>query len=250
MRAIRSSRKLCGTIRAPTGSRCGCAGSWPWRKRRSKAGEYGATHLLPGICGANNPGDRILYRLGETAFTNDAVAYIEGDYSTLASNEQWESDHHLHDVIVQRSGRTDTGTGNSSRAYFRPVGNVLDGRLLWKIVGFVVYDGDPDTGRILLALRRGVKATACRSPPGWTTARTMPHTRHGRTKKQRRAVNLVHDLPRINGAFAGLDIKAHNVQKFHGQSKNIERFFGTLEDRFGRTFPTYCANKPENKPRI
>lgn len=138
--------------------------------------------------GKINPGDRILYRLGETAFTNDAVAYIEGDYSTLASNEQWESDHHLHDVIVQRSGRTDTGTGEFKPRYFRPWGTYWMDRRSRKIVGFVVYDGDPDTGRILLALRRGVKANGVPESAWVDNGKDYAsYALHGRTKKQRRA---------------------------------------------------------------
>jgi hypothetical protein len=69
---------------------------------------------------------------------------------------------------------------------------------------------------------------------------------HGRTKRERR--KLMVDSERVVGAFALLTIKPHNVQKYHGQSKPCERFFGTLESRFGKLWPTYCGNKPENRP--
>jgi hypothetical protein len=36
---------------------------------------------------------------------------------------------------------------------------------------------------------------------------------------------------------------------YNPQAKGwIERFFGTVEGQFGKTFQTYCGNKPENRP--
>lgn len=35
---------------------------------------------------------------------------------------------------------------------------------------------------------------------------------------------------------------------YHGQAKTVERFFGTLEDRFGRLFPTYAGSNAKKRP--
>jgi hypothetical protein len=71
---------------------------------------------------------------------------------------------------------------------------------------------------------------------------------HGRTKWERRRGKIRVDQDRIAGILNHLQIKARFCWAYHGQSKPIERFFGTVESQFGRTWPTYCGDSPENRP--
>ncbi len=45
-----------------------------------------------------------------------------------------------------------------------------------------------------------------------------------------------------------LGCKVTHAKPYHGQSKPIERLFATLCKQFSDLWPTYCGNKPENKP--
>jgi hypothetical protein len=73
---------------------------------------------------------------------------------------------------------------------------------------------------------------------------------NGQTKKQRRQRRRVgeFDPVKVQGVFARLGAGVIHCEPYHGQSKPIERFFGTLENSFGRTFETYCGNCPANRP--
>ena len=71
---------------------------------------------------------------------------------------------------------------------------------------------------------------------------------NGRSKWQRRQSRLSLDATHTGGILKNLGCKARFCWAYHGQSKPIERWFGTLETQFGRTWPTYCGNSTANKP--
>ena len=51
------------------------------------------------------------------------------------------------------------------------------------------------------------------------------------------------------GILGELKIKVAEATPYHPWAKGqIERWFGTFEDQCGKTFITYCGNKPENRP--
>jgi hypothetical protein len=66
-------------------------------------------------------------RHGEEAYVNHAEPFLEGDYSTLESNELWNADHHPFDVLVKVSERLDGSSGEmvASRA---PLADRVPGR--------------------------------------------------------------------------------------------------------------------------
>lgn len=80
----------------------------------------------------------------------------------------------------------------------------------------------------------------------------------GMTKAQRRtsggsggsggAAEVTDSAARLAGVFPILGVGVRHVLPYHGQSKPIERFFGTVADRFARLFETYCGHKPDAKP--
>lgn len=193
-------------------------------------------------------GQQLYLRGGKTAFNDRGAAYLERDYSTLASNELWNSDHHVCDVMVRTGEKIDPQTGVVKYTHERPWLTAWQDCRSRKIVGFVVYLGDPNSDRIIFALGRAVRVHGVPINGAVDNGKDFDsYALHGRTKKERRSRKAI-DPKRIAGAFALLDIKVSNVQPYHGQSKPIERFFGTFEDRFGKRWLTYCGRSPEHKP--
>jgi len=193
--------------------------------------------------------DRIIRRVGKKAFTNEAEAFIERDYSTLTALELVNGDHHLCDVFVKVGERLNKKTGELEPVHARPWLTAWQDCASRKIVGHVIRAADPDTDVILLSLRRMILEYGAPESIAVDCGKDYSsYALHGSTKKQRLTNRPEMDATRINGTFATLGIKAHNVQPYHGQSKPIERFFGTMEDRFGKLWPTYFGNKPENRP--
>lgn len=220
------------------------------QRRRSKRVCYEAAELLAEEKGWKLPSYRtacrvldelpralvLKQRFGEEAYVDDAEPFLQRDYSALASNEIWGADHHEFDVMVDAGGKI-----------VRPWLTAWQDLRSRKIVGWYIAAHDPNTESILKALRPAVLSHGIPEKVQVDNGKDFDsHALQGRTKQQRRRGDF--DPTRLNGVFGGLGIDARNVLPYHGQSKPIERFFRTLEDRFGRTFDTYCGNSPENKP--
>jgi putative transposase len=177
------------------------------------------------------------YREGEEAFVNDGERYIERDYSPLASNEIWCGDHHRCDVWVSHAGK-----------HVRPWLTAWEDVRSRKIVGWTIYAHDPNTDTILAAFGMGARSHGvCEWVYVDHGADYDSHALQGKTKRQRRR-HIEYDEQRAGGVFGSLEVKVMHAQRFHGQSKPIERFFGTMEARFGKLWPTYCGNCPANRP--
>ncbi|HWA81123.1 MAG TPA: Mu transposase C-terminal domain-containing protein, partial [Acetobacteraceae bacterium] len=80
------------------------------------------------------------------------------------------------------------------------------------------------------------------------TKRQRREIKKARSLWQKRHVRIYHDQQKLGGIYASLRIEHLHAWPYHGQSKPIERFFGTLEDRFGRLFETYCGASTDQKP--
>jgi len=52
----------------------------------------------------------------------------------------------------------------------------------------------------------------------------------------------------LTGLYQRLGIETHFAMPYHGQSKVIERFFGTLNEQFERLMPTYVGQSIADKP--
>ncbi|MEI8195191.1 MAG: transposase domain-containing protein [Phycisphaerae bacterium] len=191
---------------------------------------------------------RIQRRGGRRLFTDTAETFIERDYSTLASNALWNADHHVFDVLVEASRTVDPKTGEERRTFVRPWLTAWQDVRSRKIVAWVIYLDDPNTDPIILTLHKGILSHGVPQVCVVDNGKDFDSfALHGRTKRERH-IRVEHDAKRIAGVFNLLGISAHNTQTYHGQSKPIERFFGTLEERFGKLWDSYCGNKPENRP--
>jgi putative transposase len=192
-------------------------------------------------------------REGEEAYTNDAEPYLERDYTTLRSNEIWCGDHHQFDVLVKVRQATDSASGEITTRHVRPWITAWEDMRSRKITGYSIFATDPNTDTILAAFRMGV--LDCGVPEGVYIDNGKDYDSYalnGRTKKDRwsrRRVKVQFDPDRFAGIFGALGVSATHAQAYHGQSKPIERFFGTVESRFTRNFDTYCGNSPAEKPQ-
>lgn len=182
------------------------------------------------------------YRFGEEAFVNEAESYIERDYSMIESNDLWGADHHQFDVWVENGHDV-----NGCPRHVRPwLSAWMDARSR-KIVGWCITAADPNTDSILRSFKVAVTSHGVPKSIQVDNGKDFDSfALHGRTKRQRFQKNF--DPDRIAGVFNLLGIDARNVQPYHGQSKPIERFFGTVEERFGKTFATYCGSSPDTRP--
>jgi hypothetical protein len=187
----------------------------------------------------------ILKREGEKAYTNKAAPYLNRDYSTLRSNEVWDADHHTFDVIVN------CGTADQP-LYKRPwLTAWQDGRSR-KIVGWLIRAEDPNTEAIIQCLRLAIETHGVPDNAYTDNGKDFDsQVLTGQTKTmrwQRRKLHVAHDQQRLGGIYAGLDISHLHAWPYHGQSKPIERWFGTMEGRFGKSWDTYCGKDTASKP--
>jgi hypothetical protein len=177
-------------------------------------------------------------RRGEDAYVAKCEPSIERDYSTLHTNEQWVGDHHQFDVMVNDGGRI-----------VRPWLTAWMDMRSRRIVGWCMYGHAPNQNAILSALRAGCLDCGLPDLLYMDNGKDFDcYALHGRTKWERRRVRARVEEGPVGGILAGLGIKARFCWAYHGQSKPIERWFGTVEDRFGKGWDTYCGNKPENRP--
>lgn len=184
-------------------------------------------------------------REGTKAFTDEAEPYIERDYTTLSSNEKWCADHHRFDVlIVLADGR-----------HVRPWVTAWSDLRSRKLLGWSVFAHDPNQDTVLRTFRDAVKAHGVPGSVLIDNGRDFQsRALTGETKRQRRARRAAGayaiDIEQLGGVFGSLGVARTNCQPYHGQSKPIERWFGTMEDAFGRCWPTYCGCSPADKPEV
>ncbi len=198
------------------------------------------------------PAIQIMMREGKKAFEDKIEPFIERDYSALRSNEIWNADHHRFDVIVVVGERMDQATGEIKPVFGRPWLSAVQDCASRKITGYVIRAEDPNTDVILEVFRlafasHGVpEIMYCDNGKDFDAVALAGETKQQRRKRRKLRVEL--DPERMQGVYASFGIQHRHAQKFHGQSKPIERWFGTVKDRFCRLQPTFCGGKPDEKP--
>jgi len=179
---------------------------------------------------------RTRWREGDSAFVAKNEPYIERDYAGLASNEIWCGDHHRLDLVVSDRGKL-----------LRPWLTAWQDMRSRKIVGWQLFADDPNTDTIIAAFHDGVTTHGLPLKVIVDNGKDYDsYALQGRTKKQRRA-GVEFDATHAGGLFARFDIKASFCWPYHGQSKPIERWFGTLADAV-KVFDTWCGNSTSTRP--
>lgn len=168
--------------------------------------------------------------------------FIEQDVNAWQANQCWVGDHTPLDLWCR-----------SGEHVFRPT---LTAWVDWRtrrVIGWMLSE-NPDASTITAALRKGIVEAVGKGPPlaDWIDNGKDfdAYSLHGQTKKQRflkRSSRV--DETRIGGILQHLGIEAHWSLAHNPNGKSvIERWFGTLHDRFDKTFATHCGKDPQNKP--
>lgn len=165
----------------------------------------------------------IYYREGEKAF-NDALVSMERSREDIASNDIWFSDHHLVDVaVINKRGKV-----------FRPWLTVFFDARASKVISFIVRDKSADATVIKQCLRLGIEKYG------------VPKELYFDNGKDYREKSFNADFP--ISLVKQLGINMIYATPYHGQAKTVERFFGTMEDRFCKLLPTYLGKDAKQRP--
>jgi len=195
---------------------------------------------------------RVRKRKGLKAFVDQCEPSIQRDYSQLAANEMWVGDHHVFDVWVKVGEKVDRKTGELVPIYRRPWLTAFEDMATRKIVAWTIRAADPDTEAILEALLNGFRSHGLPESSYTDNGKDFDaQTLAGATKAQRRnakKARVQFDQERIGGMYAALGIRHIRAIPYRPQSKPIERFFRTYEERAGRLWPTYCGSNPQERP--
>lgn len=168
---------------------------------------------------------RILRDGGKKKFEDSCLPYIEVDYDSLSSNEQWVADHHVFDVLVEdEKGRI-----------FRPwLSAWLDRRSRY-ITGYEVNACAPNSDIVLSSFAKA--CIKCGIPDGVLLD-------NGKDFK-------VYDLFNNQNAMSiarQMGIKVTNAIVKNAKAKPIERYFRTVEEKYLAALPCYIAGKPHLRP--
>lgn len=163
------------------------------------------------------------YRKGKKAF-NDAMPHMIRDKSDVMSNDIWCSDHHRADVFVK----------NSTGHVIRPWITIFTDIRSTKIMSFIAREADPNTTVVKKCLRLGIEKYG------------VPNEIYTDNGKDYTAKELSEEYPL--SVMNVLGIGKVTATPYHGQAKPVERFFRTLEERFGKMFYSYAGNDAKNRP--
>lgn len=165
----------------------------------------------------------IYFREGEKAF-NDSLVSMERSRADISSNDIWFSDHHLVDVaVINNRGRV-----------FRPWLTVFFDARSSKVISFIVRDKSADATVIKQCLRLGIEKYG------------VPKELYFDNGKDYREKSFNIDFP--ISLVKQLGINTIYATPYHGQAKTVERFFGTMEDRFCKFIPTYLGKDAKQRP--
>ena len=149
---------------------------------------------------------------------------LKRDYSTEHSNSVWVLDHHLSDVLVRNK------RGKIVRLWLTAA---MDAHSR-KAVSIVARDKPPNAEAIKKGLR--IAMTEYGVPETLLTD-------NGKDYKSKSFNDMIAGL-----CSEGIEVDTIRAIPYHGQSKMIERFFKTLEERFGKLWYSYAGNNAKNRP--
>lgn len=165
----------------------------------------------------------IYYREGETAY-RDALPSMERSRLDINSNDIWFSDHHLMDVAVK----------NKRGTVVRPWLTVFFDARSNKVISFILRDKSADATVIKQCLRIGMEEYG------------VPNELYFDNGKDYREKSFNKDFPVSLTNQLGIGMIYATV--YHGQAKTVERYFGTMEDRFCKFIPTYLGKDANQRP--
>lgn len=166
---------------------------------------------------------KIYYREGETAY-HDSLPSMERSRLDIQSNDIWFSDHHLMDVAVR----------NKRGVVVRPWLTVFFDARSNRVISFLLRDQAANATVIKQCLRIGMEENG------------VPKELYFDNGKDYREKSFNKDFP--VSLTNQLGIGMIYATPYHGQAKTVERFFGTMEDRFCKFIPTYLGKDAKQRP--
>jgi putative transposase len=177
------------------------------------------------------------HRKGPKKANGTSAKYIERDYSTLRSNEVWCCDEHTFDVWVKYRGDV-----------VRPFLTAFEDMRSRKIVGWIITPRSADTDSVLSALHKGCVSHGVPERIYADNGKVFDCAAlQGQTKRMRFGKIAV-DSGVMAGVLGGLNITMTHATAYNAKAKPIERFFGTVCDRFSKLQPTYCGGTTSTRP--
>lgn len=193
-------------------------------------------------------------REGKKYFEDNFMPTMQRDYSELLPNDIWVSDHHLWDVFVR------IPDGNGGWKPVRPWGSYwMDMRTRKVMCGFI-REESPNSDIVLLSFGIAVeqygipkrvyldngkdyKARDLFYPEGHLSKEDKQNkeiTQHGISKEE---------LDKsYNSLAANLQLEVTYAIPYNARAKPIERLFDTLEDDFGKFYPSYAGSNAKKRP--
>lgn len=182
------------------------------------------------------PSELALRRGGKIQYQNDIENHCLRDYSSILPNDYYVSDHHLMDVFVRYQDR------NGKWRAARPWGSyVMDVRTR-KILAWYIRLDPPNADIVLYVFGLAIEKYG------------VPKHVYLDNGKDYRAKDLFYTPSKkdeekiLTNLAENLGIEPIFTLPYHGQSKNIERFFRTLEETFGKMWSTYAGSDAKKRP--
>ncbi|HPO49064.1 MAG TPA: transposase [Spirochaetota bacterium] len=172
------------------------------------------------------PAVHIQKRYGSNSYNDKINPYVERDRTLYKTLQLITSDHHRMDCMVRE--------GNS---VFRPWITAFQDFNSRKIMGVVISKKTPSANTILQSLQIVIEEF------GNPDAVYFDNGKDYKSKKLNGFVVISDDENiQIQGVLASLGIEVIFARPYHGQSKPIERWFGTLAGDFSKTMPGYVGS--------
>lgn len=202
--------------------------------------------LIPGIKAfrllVTNMDESLLIRAreGRKAFDDKCMPYTERDYSQLAPNDWWVSDHHLWDIFV----RVPDGKGGWKLA--RPWGSYWMDMRTRKMVSSIVRVEPPNSDIVLCSFGLGVEHFGV--PKGVRLDNGRDY-RASDLFVRDRYVCSDEDRDTIYRSLAvNLQIETTYAIPYNARAKPIERVFNTFEEQLGKRYPSYAGSNARQRP--
>jgi hypothetical protein len=178
---------------------------------------------------------RVLGREGETAHNDHCLPSVERDYDGIRPNDWWVCDHRELDLFCMNPA-----TGRPERPFVTEWMDCKSRRIVGHSMHFC-----PDTDVLLATLRDAILEHGC---PLHVLMDNGKDFKSNTFAGGCRRVRLTVDISRAVAALSHLPTRVHFAQKYHGQSKPIERFFGTVSSQWDRQWSLYRGNSTDNRP--
>lgn len=193
-------------------------------------------------------------REGKKYFEDNFMPTMQRDYSKLLPNDIWVSDHHLWDVFVR------IPDGNGGWKPVRPWGSYwMDMRTRKVMCGFI-REESPNSDIVLLSFgiaveQYGIPKRVYLDNGKDYKARDLfyPEGHLSKEDKQNKEI-LQHGISKeeldksYSSLAANLQLEVTYAIPYNARAKPIERLFDTLEDDFGKFYPSYAGSNAKKRP--